>query len=891
MLSVILLVYLSLHTVSPERDATNCSCRIYVNEIGLQDADCRNQNLSTIPTCVPNTVQWLEFQSNHLRYSPWQFQRFSNLVRLDLSDNLEFAAHNDSFEFLLSLQHLDIGSTNLTYLTSKTFRHQVGLRYLGIRGGVGNFSVSRALFDHLENLESLDLSIKSELELPNWSFGRLPLLSELYLSDVVTLTLHHKTFCGLSALTYLDLKNTAYSIYLPDDVFKPLISLEELHLEGICAAIFPKIDCVTIDERLQHVPSIKRLYIDKALISNLRKGFLSLKNLEELHFVTSGIAQPCAIGTLKKDFFFNLRNCPLKKLTLNQCFTNFLEAGWFKYLSELNEISLCITSVSYWMFWIWFSSDLQDTKLNMISLSVTSTSHNIYDAPKPFFVVDDFNETKLVSLELTDTKFYSVKNAAITGLPKSLEKVNLSHNCIMHLEVDSLEYLENLETLDLSNQVDVMEHISTKTGTETEEDSTRNKIIKQNTREKCLSLPHRLRILNLSRTRLLCNMVPAFCNTNNSLRIFDASMQRDKSCFRSMSFWYVLKNLAKLEELDLNGNWIAQIPQNAFSGLSKLRKLSLNDNKLLKLTFDLKDLIALQTIDLSVNSIQYASKRFTNQIEDLSWETNLTVYLNFNPLVCNCKHFCFIAWLIASKVISNKNQLNCTFENGTQISVGRLSQTYDSLKNKCIMPGVVMGCSVIFCGLNLVYGGVAIIWFYRQKLKYLVLFGKRTLNPYHPIEDNEIQMEYDVYISYEGDFNVTQDMTLRDFVIYKISPALERRGIRVMIREELDPGTRLYETITQTVRHSNKVLVLLTNDYCSDMWNVFEFNQAIMEGIYTNRQIAIPVLFETLQHCKVKEELRAFLQMEPVHRYSVELSDKAFINFLYEKICEIRKFG
>ena len=383
-------------------------------------------------------------------------------------------------------------------------------------------------------------------------------------------------------------------------------------------------------------------------------------------------------------------------------------------------------------------------------------------------------------------------------------------------------------------------------------------------------------------------MVPAFCDLNNSLQILDASHQRDKSCFESRSFWSVLKNLTKLEELNLNGNSISEIPHDAFVGLSKLRKLMLVDNKLLELSFEVKDLISLAIKNLTDNSIRYASESFITQIEDIP--SNITLYLDTNPLVCNCKHIDFLSWLIGTEVISNKNRLNCTFENETRISVGGLSQTYKNLKYKCTMPDVIIGCTVMFCGLNVLLGGLAYVWHNRQKLRYLVLFGRRTLNPYHPIEENEVQMEYDVYISYEGDFNVTRDKTLRDFVIYTILPGLEQRGIRVMIREELDAGRILYEIITHTVRRSNKLLVLMTNDYCGDMWNVFEFNQAIMEGIYTNRQIAIPVLFESLNYDKVKEEIRAFLQMEPVHRYSPELRDKAFIDFLYERIRDTRKF-
>ena len=87
------------------------------------------------------------------------------------------------------------------------------------------------------------------------------------------------------------------------------------------------------------------------------------------------------------------------------------------------------------------------------------------------------------------------------------------------------------------------------------------------------------------------------------------------------------------------------------------------------------------------------------------------------------------------------------------------------------------------------------------------------------------------------------------------------------------------------------MIVLLSRDYCQDMWNVFEFNQAVMEGIYTNRQVAIPVLFERIGCDDVKEEMYAFLQMEPVHKYSPELSDRELINFSYERISDTRKFG
>ena len=45
--------------------------------------------------------------------------------------------------------------------------------------------------------------------------------------------------------------------------------------------------------------------------------------------------------------------------------------------------------------------------------------------------------------------------------------------------------------------------------------------------------------------------------------------------------------------------------------------------------------------------------------------------------------------------------------------------------------------------------------------------------------------------------------------------------------------------------------MLLSNDYCMDFWNVFEFNVADMEGIYTKRQVIIPLTLVKMEKVKV----------------------------------------
>ena len=784
-----------------------CACSIYENDQGFQEANCRRQKLTTIPNCVPNTTEWLDLSHNDIWYSPGQFQRFGKLIYLSMFDNVFFDTQTDSFRFLYSLEVLYLGCT-ASNLNNEIFLDQSNLLELGLTGDEVELHISPSVFDHLGKLETLDLSKKITLDVPNWSFISLPSLLKLDLSSIGALVLHNHTFSGLSALKYLYLQDPYAFIDLPVEVFKPVISLEELHLEGVCSVADPWFDCTEIDKRIQHLPSLKRVFIDKSLISHLGKGFLLLKNLEELYLVDCFVAQACGVSLLEPYLFTNLNNSPLTKLVLNLCNINGWSSGWFKYLTRLKEISLSITTCMYKSFWVDFSTGLENTNINIIHLSLTP-NNKVLSTPSPLVVVDGFNETKVTHLELTDTFFYEITDDIITKLPKSLEYLNVTHNYIVHIGVENLKYLENLETLDLSNQVDFNEQSSTNNYkvlefsylTELKKQSfslplrkeaniaqrmnqSRNSHLKyfSITGKTCLSLPHRLKVLNLSKTRLLCNMVLVFCDSNNSLKILDVSLQRDRTCFKTRSFWSVLKNLANLVELNLNGNWISVIPRDAFSGLYKLRKLTLIDNKLLELSFDAKDLTSLDILDVSGNSIQYVSNSLTGQIEDVSRKTNLTLYLNINPLVCNCKQLDFVIWLVATQVISNKNKLNCTFENGTRISLEKMFHVPDIMKYKCTMLDVTIGCIVIFCGLNIILGGLAYILHNRKKLRYLVLFGRRTLNPYHPIEEIEIQMEYDVYISYEGDFYVTREKTLRDFVIYTILPGLVQRGVRVMIR-------------------------------------------------------------------------------------------------------------
>ena len=344
--------------------------------------------------------------------------------------------------------------------------------------------------------------------------------------------------------------------------------------------------------------------------------------------------------------------------------------------------------------------------------------------------------------------------------------------------------------------------------------------------------------------------------------------------------WPWLDNLTMLEDLNLSGNRIKDIPEGTFKHTTHLKYLYLTHNSLFTLTFETKSLMNLKEMHLSNNVILYASSQFTTGIKS----NDLKIYLDDNELLCDCARSGFVQWLSTTNVVYNITGLMCKYKNGTQVSLRHNAAIYQQLKDECIYVIVTVTCVLAF--IFLLIGGfcVAILLHKRWKEQYLSVFGRRSVNPYHPLEECQIELEYDIYISYERDHDITAHETMHDFVTKKLYPWLKRRGFKVLIRDELYAGRKLYSEISEALRKTRNVIVLLSNDYCLDFWNVFEFNSAAMEGIYTKRQVIIPITFEILKPELFHEEINAFVKSGPLPRCTPNTDFNELTDYLLEKL-------
>ncbi|XP_073945844.1 uncharacterized protein [Choristoneura fumiferana] len=97
-----------------------------------------------------------------------------------------------------------------------------------------------------------------------------------------------------------------------------------------------------------------------------------------------------------------------------------------------------------------------------------------------------------------------------------------------------------------------------------------------------------------------------------------------------------------LKELMLDNNAIEYISERAFGGLTQLRKLTLSGNKLTAFYEDiLEDIRSLIILDLRDNLLETISYETIRPVVENEKSASTAVYLDGNPLSCNCR----LSWI------------------------------------------------------------------------------------------------------------------------------------------------------------------------------------------------------------------------------------------------------
>ena len=256
-------------------------------------------------------------------------------------------------------------------------------------------------------------------------------------------------------------------------------------------------------------------------------------------------------------------------------------------------------------------------------------------------------ETQVESLDLSNGPIEVISSMFVSHLPRTLSDLYLNDNKITLVDTKLFNILQRLIILDLSNQHEMREEYSV------------NTLMVHDGNKDLWPFPSSLISLNVSDSSLFCMIIDAFCGRNFSLKTLKAANLRNFNCLQT--FWSSLKHLNRLQYSELSGNNIKEIPKDTFSEQRNLEKLYLARNYILELSIDIEHMRTLQFLDLRNNTIQYGTLPFILFIGSVSLDSNLTIYLENNRFVCNCKPAAFVGFLYQAQAIHRKNYLTCKF--------------------------------------------------------------------------------------------------------------------------------------------------------------------------------------------------------------------------------------
>ncbi|XP_048764333.1 toll-like receptor 4 [Ostrea edulis] len=299
---------------------------------------------------------------------------------------------------------------------------------------------------------------------------------------------------------------------------------------------------------------------------------------------------------------------------------------------------------------------------------------------------------------------------------------------------------------------------------------------------------------------------------------------------------YVFRYLKNLRQLELKQNRINNLATTVFYNLINLQSLDLSMNVITEWKLDMGRLPSLKCLDLSNNQISFLSPSSTKQIDKLTGKRAISINLANNPLLCNCETKYFINWVHqrwVSKSITfiNVENYTCLIHKSNEIQIQKFKNTkhlkdiVTHLEHECISSVaiiVVATCALILSAIILCCG---LVYRYRWRLRYLYYMTKSRFHGYRALRHDHFK--YDAFISYADED--------RSFVVSKFIPELEEQsGLRLCLHNrDFLPGYDIAENILTAVQQSKKTIAILSGNYITSYWCMYELNMARMEGIYS----------------------------------------------------------
>ncbi|XP_046375767.1 toll-like receptor 4 [Haliotis rufescens] len=824
-IGLVLPLWLTVVLMSTDGSSLDCQpCRCSETK-GEIIAYCTNRSLSSVPNNLPYNVTDLRLSHNRMSNTGKYLKKYTFLKRLDLSFNKLYTLGRNAFVGLTELEVLILSHNHLSLSKSvypvRMFRFQKKLRVLKME------SNSPVEYEgHLNNS-----------------------LAEIYL------------------------------LQYPDEIFKDLVSLEELHIDGLRNPVFGEGFKYTNITRLviggncdmRHVSNVTFRYlrgithldVTSCEVTDIgQSAFEPFQNIHTLDLSNNpnlGLDKACAS-------LYGLRNSSLKILKANKIVryqgTGILvSVEHVKYMTDMvleglhlddNRIELLdprvpvlmpktLKTVSFRRNMFLFGIYLL-TMTSMTNLQFVDSSSGHWSHARPFSVQAKAQLASILTnphMDYADISRHDESGSTVCSVANS-NKHDFSQ--FGDISVDDIPWPGNFT-------INIPPNATHGNASNSKLSYIIPRITFGKNRLKVLDLSYNFftqwsgPIIGLHHLEFIdgshnyCELISIhFFDDFLSLRILNISYNYLGYSLQNETF----RKLSNLEHLDLSNNKLNTLPRDIFKGLEYLTYLSVRSNYLNTWNANIGDLRNLKLLDLSENLFEQLDVTFRNQIDD-NTSKGLLIVLQRNRWRCTCETLSFLKWLnIKGSSVYDMEELSCTEVDGGEKDMANLPEIIMELEKNCASyTGVVIGMvSLIMLVLALTVTGV--VYRYRWKLRYLYYVARNRHRGYLPAVEAEQEFEFDAFISYADED--------RGLVVRDMRQKLEEiQGLKLCIHHrDFLVGEAIAANILNAVKSSRKTVIILSRHFLRSYWCKYEVEMAKMESIYTGRNALLVVVLENI---------------------------------------------
>ena len=335
------------------------------------------------------------------------------------------------------------------------------------------------------------------------------------------------------------------------------------------------------------------------------------------------------------------------------------------------------------------------------------------------------------------------------------------------------------------------------------------------------------------------------------------------------------KGFSNLSELNLNHNFLQTLNPRMFEGLESLQYLSVSFNQIYMIEYGtFESLKRLQELRLDSNQLKMLSDTNFKRLSSIS-----SLKLSDNPWSCDCDYLEHMKNFTIANAgqIKDIHNVSCLFYNSTSNETVKYPLADVHLPDFCVnqttfynegttnldTPTVVAMSTVLsLFVLGMIIFGV--VFWNRQFLKVwcFVKFGWKWHQK--EIEDDALR-PYDAFVAYSSD---DDDFVIRELVPYLEKNQRRRPGYRLCVHyRDFAVGASIAESIISAVKHSKRVIIILSENFLHSEWCQFEFQKAYHQLLEEKRNRIIMILLHDINNQMLDNQLKDYLKTRTYVKY------------------------